>query len=382
MWEALAARGGQCAGGASEGHLNLGSFVKPILHAVPGGVAVEDDSGLLVFVNRAIEQISGCEPGKLIGRRWTALIPRDVHQAVGAWQSGMLDEGAGPYEIQVQRADGTSVPVQVSASPLADGGQPKAMVWLFTDLTERYRLEAQIRQSDKMAWLGQSTSTVAHELNNPLTIILLQIKLLRAIAPLLPRFQESLAVIQQQAQRMVHIIDNLLTFAHPASRQVEPTDVNASVQHTLDLQLYQLHGCGIEVCTDLAPDLPASRIDPHQLEQVFVNLINNAQQALLAGDQVGMLMIQTRRAPAQNGDPPRTHIRFIDNGPGIPPEVMARLFEPFFTTKRAGQGTGLGLAVCDRIVREYGGRIWAQNNPGGGATFTVELPAENGPAGK
>jgi len=223
---------------------------------------------------------------------------------------------------------------------------------------------------------------VAHELNNPLTIILLQIKLLRAIAPLLPRFQESLAVIQQQAQRMVHIIDNLLTFAHPAARQVEPTDVNASVQHTVDLQLYQLHGCGIEVCTDLAPDLPASRIDPHQLEQVFVNLINNAQQALLAGDQVGMLMIQTRRAPAQNGDPPRTHIRFIDNGPGIPPEVMARLFEPFFTTKRAGQGTGLGLAVCDRIVREYGGRIWAQNNPGGGATFTVELPAENGQAGK
>jgi len=131
--------------------LNLGSFVKPILQAVPGGVAVEDDSGLLVFVNRAIEQISGCEPGKLIGRRWTALIPRDVHQAVGAWQSGMLDEGAGPYEIQVQRADGTSVPVQVSASPLADGGQPKAMVWLFTDLTERYRLEAQIRQSEKMA---------------------------------------------------------------------------------------------------------------------------------------------------------------------------------------------------------------------------------------
>ena len=229
-----------------------------------------------------------------------------------------------------------------------------------------------------MAWLGQSISGVAHELNNPLTVILLQIRLLHAIAPLLPRFQESLTVIQQQAQRMVHIIDNLLTFAHPVSRQVGLTDVNATVQHTLDLQLYQLQGHGIEVFTDLAPDLPVSRVDPHQLEQVFINLINNAQQAVLAGGEPGMLVIQTCRASRQNGDVPRTHVRFIDNGPGIPPEVMPHIFEPFFTTKEVGKGTGLGLAVCDRIVHQYGGRIWAQNNPGGGATFTVELPVEDG----
>ena len=356
--------------------MNLEGFVEPILQAVPCGVVVEDDAGQLVFANRAAEQIAGCEPGKLVGRRWTALIPNAVHQAVGAWQAGMLDEGAGPYEIEVQRPDGTSVQVQVNASLPADGSQPKATVWLFTDLTERCRLEAQLRQSEKMAWLGQSTSSVAHELNNPLTVILLQIKLLHAIAPLLPRFQESLTLIQQQAQRMVHIIDNLLTFAHPASRQVEPTDVNAAVQHTLDLQLYQLQGHGIEVFTDLAPDLPASRVDLHQLEQVFINLINNAQQALLTGNQPGMLVIQTRRAPCQNGDSPRTYVRFIDNGPGISPEAMPHIFEPFFTTKGPGKGTGLGLAVCDRIVHECGGRIWAQNNPGGGATFTVELPAE------
>ena len=344
---------------------------------MPCGVVVEDDTGQLVFANRAAEQIAGCEPGKLIGRSWTTLIPKAVHQAVSAWQSGTLGEGAGPYEIQVQRSDGTSVPVEVNASLPIEGCEPKAMVWLLTDLSERCRLEAQLHQSEKMAWLGQSTSSVAHELNNPLTVILLQIKLLHAIAPLLPRFQESLAVIQQQAQRMVHIIDNLLTFAHPISRQVEPTDVNAAVQHTLDFQLYQLQGQGIEVFTDLAPDLPTSRVDPHQLEQVFINLINNAQQALLSGDQPGTLVIQTRHAARHNGDSAHTHVRFIDNGPGIPPEVMPHLFEPFFTTKGPGKGTGLGLAVCDRIVREYGGRIWAQNNPGGGATFTVELPAES-----
>ena len=356
--------------------MNLECFAEPILQTIPCGVVVEDDAGRIVFANRAAEQIAGCEPGKLTGRRWSALIPKAVHQAVGAWQSGMLDEGAGPYEIQVQRPDGTSLPVQVNASLPIDGCQPKAMVWLLTDLTERCRLEAQLHQSEKMAWLGQSTSSVAHELNNPLTVILLQIKLLHAIAPLLPRFQESLAVIQQQAQRMVHIIDNLLTFAHPVSRQVEPTDVNATVQQTLDLQLYQLQGQGIEVFTDLAPDLPASRVDPHQLEQVFVNLINNARHALLSGDQPGTLVIQTRRAPSQTGDTLHTYVRFIDSGPGIPLDVMPHIFEPFFTTKESGKGTGLGLAVCDRIVREYGGRIWAQNNPGGGATFTIELPAE------
>ena len=358
--------------------MDLGRFVEPILKAVPCGVVVEDDAGQLVFANQAAEQIAGCESGTLAGRHWTALIPKEVHQAGGTWQSGMLGAGTGPYEIQVQRPDGTSVPVLVSAWPLVDDRQSKAMAWLFTDQTERSRLEAQLRQSEKMAWLGQSTSSVAHELNNPLTIILLQIKLLHAIAPLLPRFNESLTVIQQQAQRMVHIIDNLLTFAHPIPRQVEPTDVNAAVQHTLDLQLYQLQGYGIEVLTDLAPDLPASRVDPHQLEQVFVNLINNAQQALLTKNQPGTLVIQTRYAAGQNGDSPHTQVRFVDNGPGIPPEVMAHIFEPFFTTKRPGKGTGLGLAVCDRIVREYGGRIWAQNNPGGGATFTVELPVETG----
>ncbi len=356
--------------------MNLGSLAEPILQAVPCGVVVEDDTGLLIFANRAAERIAGCEPGKLIGRRWTSLIPSAVHQAVGAWRSGLLDEGAGPYEIEVQRPDGTSAPVQVNASLPIDGDEPRAMVWLFTDLTERCHLETQLRQSEKMSWLGQSISSVAHELNNPLTVILLQIKLLHAIAPLLPRFQESLTLIQQQAQRMVHIIDNLLTFAHPPARQVGLTDVNAAVLRTVDLQLYQLQGCGIDVLTDLAPDLPASRVDPHQLEQVFINLINNAQQALLSRDQPGTLVIQTRRAPCQNGDSAGAQVRFIDNGPGIPPEVMPHIFEPFFTTKETGKGTGLGLAVCDRIVHEYGGRIWAQNNPGGGATFTVELPAE------
>jgi len=361
--------------------LNLGCFVEPILQSVPCGVVIEDDTGRLVFANHAAGQIAGYEPGKLVGRRWSALIPKEVHQAVGAWQSGELGEGAGPYETQVQRPDGTSVPVLVNACPLAGDNRQKAMVWLFTDLTERNQVEAQLRQSEKMAWLGQSTSSVAHELNNPLTVILLQIKLLHAIAPLLPRFQESLAVIQEQAQRMVQIIDNLLTFAHPVSREAEPTDINAAVQHVLELQLYQLQGCGIEVLADLAPDLPASRVDEHQLEQVFINLISNAQQALLAGDQPGTLVIQTRYAAGQNGDLPHTQVRFVDNGPGIPPEVMPHIFEPFFTTKRPGKGTGLGLAVCDRIVRDYGGRIWAQNNPGGGATFTVELPAENGKGG-
>ena len=356
--------------------VDLGYWVEPILQAVPCGLVVEDSAGQFVFANRAAEQIAGCEPGKLTGRRWDVLIPREVYQAVGTWRSGTLGEGTGPYETKVYWADGTAVPVLISACPLADDSRPKAMVWLLTDLTERYRHEAQLRQAEKMAWLGQSTSSVAHELNNPLTVILLQIKLLHAIAPLLPRFQESLALIQQQAQRMVTIIDNLLTFAHPAPRQAAPTDVNAAVQHTIDLQLYQLQGSGIEVLTDLDPDLPASRVDPHQLEQVFVNLINNARQALLCGDQAGVLVIQTRRAAGQNGDSPHTQVRFIDNGPGIAPEAMAHLFEPFFTTKAPGQGTGLGLAVCDRIVREYGGRIWAHNNPGGGATFTVELPGE------
>ena len=124
----------------------------------------------------------------------------------------------------------------------------------------------------------------------------------------------------------------------------------------------------IEVVMELAPDLPKTMADVHQVQQVFVNLITNAEQAIAGAHGSGTLTLQTERTDGA------IRVSVADDGPGIPPEDLKRIFDPFFTTKEVGKGTGLGLSICYGIVREHGGRIWARNNPGGGATFTVELP--------
>jgi signal transduction histidine kinase/ActR/RegA family two-component response regulator len=219
---------------------------------------------------------------------------------------------------------------------------------------------------EKMALMGQIVSGIAHELNNPLTIVVGYSELLMST-----HADEKLTVpltkIHDGAQRASKIVRNLLTFARKQKPERKITDVNSVLLKTIDLRAYELRVCNIELVTELAP-VSRTMTDPHQLQQVFLNLIVNAEQAMIEANGRGRLAIKSTEKDG------RIEISFEDDGPGITEEHLRKVFDPFFTTKTVGKGTGLGLSICQGIVAEHGGRLSASATPGSGARFVVELP--------
>jgi two-component system NtrC family sensor kinase len=249
--------------------------------------------------------------------------------------------------------------------------------------------QPQVQHLDRLELLGENLSHVAHELNNRLTTVLLQTRILYRAAPPASQVEDGLATIQDQAQRMKRMLDDLLNYASPRSPEWETTDVNALIECTVDLHR-RMHLADIQVTTDLTANLPCIEADPDRLQQIFVNLMNNAHQAIVVAHNsreelhqehkapTGALTISTTLVSTEKDQMPCIQVRFADNGPGIPSDVMPHIFEPFFTTKKCGQGTGLGLSICARAAQEHGGRLWAENNEQGGATFVLELPLAPG----
>jgi len=230
-----------------------------------------------------------------------------------------------------------------------------------------------VLQSEKMALMGQIVAGIAHELNNPLTIVKghTELMLMKGVDE---QHQQTLGRIHDGADRASKIVRNLLTFARQKRPERKLTDINNIVMKTIDLRAYELKVSNIELVTKLKPVLPSTQCDPHQLQQVLLNLIVNAEQAMLDANGKGQLTIRT--ALQDN----MIQIAVEDNGPGISTDNMRRVFEPFFTTKPVGKGTGLGLAICQGIIAEHGGRMNVGSTPGQGATFTVELPVVTGVA--
>jgi PAS domain S-box-containing protein len=230
------------------------------------------------------------------------------------------------------------------------------------------RTQEQLLHSEKLAAVGQLISGVAHELNNPLTAILGYSQLLTSsgqVGPLAVGYTEK---IYKQAQRTHRIVQNLLSFARQHKPERMPVRVNTILEDTLALRDYDLRLGKIRVHLDLAPDLPEISADAHQLQQVFLNLTNNALDAILENGDEGDLWVRTDR------EEQRVFIEFTDSGPGV--KDASRVFDPFYTTKPVGKGTGLGLSICYGIVTEHGGTILVKNQPTGGATFRVELPLQ------
>ena len=221
-------------------------------------------------------------------------------------------------------------------------------------------------QSEKMALMGQVVAGIAHELNNPLTIVMGHTELMLH-ETVDDRLKQPLSRVHDGAQRASKIVRNLLTFARQQKPERKPTDINAVILKTVELRAYELKVNNIELITDLAP-IPQTLADAHQLQQVFLNLIVNAEHAMLESRGKGRLTIRSHAVDNH------IEISFHDDGPGIPEENLRRIFDPFFTTKAVGKGTGLGLSICQGIVAEHSGRIAAFSTPGHGSRFTVELP--------
>src|SRR5437588_6339286 len=226
--------------------------------------------------------------------------------------------------------------------------------------------QEQLLQSEKMSAIGQLIAGVAHELNNPLTAILGYAQLLESEG-LGERAADFVGKLFKQAQRTHRVVQNLLSFARQRKPEKQQVDVRKVLQETLALRDYDLRVNNIKLEQQVDPDLPAVTADQHQLEQVFLNIINNAVDAMLEAGKGGSLKV---RMSAKDGD---VLAEFQDSGPGI--KEPGKIFDPFYTTKNVGKGTGLGLSICYGIVKEHGGEISAQNSPEGGAVLLVRLPA-------
>ena len=248
------------------------------------------------------------------------------------------------------------------------------------EIAERQQAEAQLRhqeevlyQREKLAAMGSLLASVAHELNNPLSVVMMQADVLREEIREGPLAEQAKA-ITQSAERCVRIVHNFLTLArqHPPERR--PVALNTVVQDAVELLAYALRVDNIEVALQLAPELPTLGADPHQMHQVVVNLLTNAHQALRETPPPRCLTLTTGVDRRRT----RVYLEVADSGPGIRPELQERIFEPFFTTKPPGVGTGLGLSLCRGIIEGHGGTISVQGQPGHGAVFRVELPVEEG----
>lgn len=236
-------------------------------------------------------------------------------------------------------------------------------------LEELQRTQAQLIRAEKLSAVGELASGVAHEINNPLTTILGQTHLLLANAELPAPIRERLRVIAEESARAARIVQNLLTFARHYTPERRPCSLADQVRRVLELTGYQLAQDGVRVETSLEP-CPPVYADDNQLQQVLLNLVQNAHQAMREhpGERVLTLRVRTTEEHAV--------VEVLDTGPGIPPEILPKIFDPFFTTKPAGRGSGLGLSVSYGIVSEHRGRLRAENRPGGGAAFIVELPLD------
>ena len=255
--------------------------------------------------------------------------------------------------------------------PQRQDGQPVGRVWSFRDVSERTQAEQALRHTEKLAAMGSLLAGVAHELNNPLSVILGQAEMMRRTAGSGPLAQKA-DQIAQAAGRCASIVGNFLALARQRPPERRKVALNEVVREVLDVVTYPLRMDGVDVVLDLDPELPVLVGDPHQLHQVVLNLMTNAQDAMRGRDGPRMMVVATGFDESAE----RVSLEVSDTGPGIPDDVRSRLFEPFFTTKPPGQGTGLGLSLCQGIVENHGGRISAESEEGKGALFRVELPLE------
>src|SRR5262249_35631372 len=254
------------------------------------------------------------------------------------------------------------------------GGTGREVVLLLDDQTERHRLLDQLVQSEKMSAIGQLIAGVAHDLNNPLASVVGFAEFLSERPDVPPALREPVTVIREEAERASGIVKNLLSFARKQERRRRPTAMQPLLESTVALLRNELMSTKVECRIEVDPDLSTPVIDANQIQQVFVNLIHNAAQAMAASERPGTITVRARRWTDGIA------VDVIDDGPGMSEALAAQVFEPFFTTKPEGHGTGLGLSISQGIVTEHGGRITRETTEGWGPTFTVHLPASESAA--
>jgi len=344
-------------------------FSGKILNNTQSLILVADTAGLISYANRRWYDM-GFTQKEVLGRPLEELVAAARRPAFDeAFASTLAGQQVDNLELQIVRGAGRVGHFSVNLSPMRDEqGNVASIVVVMSDITDAATLQAKLMHSEKMAATGQLVSGVAHEVNNPLTAILGFADLLMENPEVPESARKDLRVILQEAQRTKQIVQNLLSFARQMPPQRKPVQLNTILRRTVQLRAYDFHSRGIEVVEQLDQGLPQVIGDAHQLQQVFLNILNNAYDAMRDTGRPARIEIQT----ASLGN--FVEVSFRDNGHGI--SFPERIFDPFFTTKEIGKGTGLGLSICYGIVREHSGEILCHNNVGGdGATFIVRIPS-------
>ncbi len=341
----------------------------------PVGYHEVDAEGRINRVNRTELEMLGYTADEMLGRRiWEFIVEEETsRQTFHAKMAGTVPPGQG-YERTFMRKDGSTISALIEDRQLFDDQDRIVGIRsAIQDITERKQTEERLTETARLVSVGELAAGVAHEINNPLTVVSGFSELLVNID--LPEPASGYAqLVHDEAQRTTKVVQNLLSFARrhvPEKRCMNVSDV---VERALELKSYDFKNSSIQVCKELSQKIPNTLLDEHQLLQVFTNLITNAEQALAASHtQNARITIRARRRAN------RIRISFVDNGPGIPKETMTRIFDPFFTTKEVGGGTGLGLSICYGIVQQHGGDLWADSRMGEGTSFHIELPIVGNP---
>ncbi len=353
--------------------------LEAVMENVIDGIAVSDVQGKVIQANKAFVEMHGYDsPDEVIGRTFFDFIAEEeLPRVAERFQEMMAKKEMTIKNLEMTNLnkDGSKFAgmINVANSWDKDGSLTRSFV-VVRDITERKWAEEKEKQlqqeldiASRLASIGEMASGIAHEINNPLTSVIGFSQLLM-YKDLPNDVKKDLEVIDHEAKRVAKIVEGLLTFARQRKQGSEYVDINEVISQTLELRSYPMKVNNIEATTCLAPNLPYTMADANQLQQVFLNIILNAEKEMTNTHGKGKLLVKTEKV----GDSIR--VSFKDNGPGIIKEDLGKVFDPFFTTREVGEGTGLGLSICHGIIVSHNGRIYAKSTLGKGATFIIELP--------
>ncbi|MBI5455267.1 MAG: response regulator [Deltaproteobacteria bacterium] len=337
--------------------------------AIQDLISIHDKDYRILKINKALARKFNSQPEDLIGSKCFELLYNCSEPKCNCPHSRTLKTGAiADAEVDDMVFEGT---YKVTTFPVYnDAGEVWASVHVARDITQEKMLREQLLHAEKLSSVGKLVAGIAHELNNPLMGIMgfSQILMDTPGDKKLDDIKDKLRKIYHESLRTAKIVQNLLTFARAKKTEREYHNVNDILKHTVELREYSLKANNIQVVLDLEDELPKTMVDLFQLQQVFINIMNNAEDAMVARKGKGRLEIRTRRNRR------KIEITFCDDGPGIPKEIIHKVFDPFFTTKDVGKGTGLGLSITHGIITEHGGTIDIAAAEEGGTVVTIELP--------
>src|SRR5215831_2687380 len=343
-------------------------FRSRLLESFPDLILVVDLEERYTFVSTRVNEILGYRPDEMLGKKISEVGDHspDLLSLYKTTVSG--DQAFGAAEYRARHRDGSWRTMRASGSQLVDGeGKISGVIVSVRDITIERKLEQQIVESERLAAMGAMIGGVAHELNNPLTSILGVSELLQDTETN-ETARKQLGILQQQARRAAEIVQNLTYFSRPPAPGKSRISLAEVVERTLNLHAYSLRKNNITVDFLKEAGMPYALGDQHQLMQVFLNLIVNAEQAIREARDKGTLRIRIGKGDGT------VWVSFQDDGAGISKENLPNIFDPFYTTKRPGRGTGLGLSICKSVMKEHNGSVDAANSPDAGAVFTVTLP--------